>query len=62
MKFLLCLLTACAVAQAANYDLLIRNARVLDGAGNPWFRADIGCAEVRSQPSAGWARAPQQSE
>ena len=30
------------VLSAANYDLLVRNARVLDGAGNPWFRADIG--------------------
>jgi N-acyl-D-amino-acid deacylase len=27
---------------AANYDVLIRNARVIDGAGNPWFRADVG--------------------
>jgi N-acyl-D-amino-acid deacylase len=24
------------------FDVLIRNARVLDGSGNPWFRADIG--------------------
>ena len=24
------------------FDLLIRNARVIDGAGNPWFRADVG--------------------
>ena len=23
------------------YDLLIRDARVIDGAGNPWFRADV---------------------
>src|SRR5215472_13741341 len=27
---------------AANYDVLIRNARVIDGSGNPWFRADVG--------------------
>lgn len=24
-----------------SYDLLIRNARVMDGAGNPWVRADV---------------------
>ena len=26
---------------AADYDLLVRNARVIDGTGNPWFRADV---------------------
>lgn len=34
------LLTVPAAAQP--YDILIRHARVLDGAGNPWFRASVG--------------------
>src|SRR3954463_2347208 len=29
------------------YDLVIRNGRVLDGAGNPWVRADIGISKGR---------------
>jgi N-acyl-D-amino-acid deacylase len=44
----LVLLAACAthagtrpVAPVPAYDLVIRNGRVLDGAGNPWVRADL---------------------
>ena len=29
-------------AQKPLFDLLIRNGKVIDGSGNPWFRADIG--------------------
>jgi dihydroorotase/N-acyl-D-amino-acid deacylase len=29
-------------AQAASYDLVIKNANIVDGTGSPWFRADIG--------------------
>lgn len=29
-------------AFGADFDLLIRNGRVIDGAGNAWFRADVG--------------------
>ncbi len=35
------LLLFTALASGAGYDLIIRNARVLDGAGNPWMRADV---------------------
>jgi len=30
------------LAQPSAFDVLIRNARVMDGSGNPWLRADIG--------------------
>ena len=25
-----------------NYDIVIKNGKIIDGAGNPWYRADIG--------------------
>src|SRR5437867_11042060 len=31
-------------AAAAEYDLLIRNGRIVDGSGNPWFHGDVAIA------------------
>jgi N-acyl-D-aspartate/D-glutamate deacylase/amino acid transporter len=31
----------------STYDIVIRNGRVLDGAGNPWIRADVGIRNGR---------------
>lgn len=42
MKVAALLLAASWVAAGADYDTLIRNARIIDGTGNPWYRADIG--------------------
>lgn len=36
-----------ANAPAADYDVVIRGGRVLDGAGNPWVRADVAIKDGR---------------
>ncbi len=46
---LICLLTGAVpvFGQAAVYDIVIRNGRVLDGAGNPWILADVAIKDGR---------------
>src|SRR6476659_10135659 len=36
-----------AEASAPSYDLLITNARIVDGSGNPWFRTDVAIKDGR---------------
>jgi N-acyl-D-aspartate/D-glutamate deacylase len=36
-----------ADAPAPPYDLLITNARIVDGSGNPWFRSDVAIKDGR---------------
>jgi N-acyl-D-amino-acid deacylase len=36
-----------AQAPAPPFDLLITNARIVDGSGNPWFRADVAVKDGR---------------
>ena len=45
-RFALILLLACP-SFAAEFDVLIRNARVIDGTGNAWYRADLAVRDGR---------------
>ena len=41
MRSLLLLLVGASLVCAADFDLVIRNARIIDGTGNPWFLGDV---------------------
>lgn len=45
--FLLVLAPLVGAGQTADYDIIIRNGRVVDGSGNAWYRADIGIRDGR---------------
>jgi dihydroorotase/N-acyl-D-amino-acid deacylase len=45
--FGLLLLLIGANAFSQNYDVLIRNGRIVDGSGNPWFYGDVGIVRDR---------------
>ncbi len=48
------LIVLAAGAQAPAYQLVLRNGRIVDGSGNPWYRADVaiqGDTIVRIAPS-----------
>jgi N-acyl-D-amino-acid deacylase len=47
MRLIVLLAVFTSYSVAADYDLIIRNGRVIDGTGNPWFRASIGIKNGR---------------
>ncbi|MDQ3135983.1 MAG: D-aminoacylase [Gemmatimonadota bacterium] len=44
---LLAIIPAALPAQADVYDLLIRNGRIIDGTGSPWYAGDVGIRKGR---------------
>src|SRR5438105_2163988 len=37
----LCVFVVSLIAQDSPYDLILRNGRIVDGSGNPWYRSDV---------------------
>jgi N-acyl-D-amino-acid deacylase len=49
MHLLFFLVSLAFLPPSAEFDLLIRNARIVDGSGNPWYRADVGIKDGHIQ-------------
>lgn len=47
MKYVFLFLLLSSAAFAQSYDLIIKNGRVVDGAGNPWFYGDVAIQNGR---------------
>ncbi len=47
MRWLVCLLALSSPLSAQTYDFLIRDARIVDGAGSPWYRGDVAISGDR---------------
>jgi N-acyl-D-amino-acid deacylase len=45
--FLLLLPFLAVLSAHAQYDLIIKNGRIIDGSGNPWYAADVGIRDGR---------------
>jgi len=43
----MCLLLALLLAAAGPYDMVVRNGRIVDGTGSPWYSGDIGIRDGR---------------
>jgi hypothetical protein len=45
----LCAAACCAgqITNTTKYDVIIRNGRIIDGSGNPWYSGDIGVRDDR---------------
>src|SRR5262249_47162285 len=41
------LLCGFRILDAQDFDLILRNGRIVDGMGNPWYRADVGVRDGR---------------
>ena len=47
LSFLTLTLAIATTSFSEKYDILITNARIVDGTGNPWFRANVGIKKGR---------------